>query len=135
MNKNAFAKKERNWDQMKETNKEEKNKMKHIMQDTKVMTKALIHNGLIGIVYGFIMLCVAIIAINMSMMLIGYVVGSQGTVALNTIADMLSIYMSLIMVGGLVLFFTFKLENGLIAAAKKRMWSVVDGEIVKNKMK
>jgi hypothetical protein len=69
------------------------------------------------------------------MMLIGYVVGSQGTVALNTIADMLSIYMSLIMVGGLVLFFTFKLENGLIAAAKKRMWSVVDGEIVKNKMK
>lgn len=135
MSKNAFAKKERNWDQMKEINKEEKTKMKRIMQDTKLTTKVLIHNGLIALIYGFIMLCAAIIAVNMSMMLIGYVVGSQGTVALNTIADMLSIYMSLIMVGGLVLFFTFKIENSLIAATKRRMWHVVDGEIVKNKIK
>lgn len=135
MNKHAFAKKERNWDQMKETNKEGKNKMKNIMQDTKLTSKVLIHNGVIAIIYGFIMLGVAIIAINMSMMLIGYTVGSQGTVAINTIADMLSIYMSLIMIGGLVLFFTFKIENAIIAAIKKRMWHISDGEIVKNNIK
>ena len=96
--------------------------MKSVIANTKATSKVLIHNGLIAAIYGFALLFVAILAVNISMIAIGYTVGSQGVVAINTISDMLSMYMSLIMVGGLVLFFTFKIENAIIAAAKKRMW-------------
>ena len=122
MNKNASLKKERDLDKTKSTNNEEKTKMKSVIANTKVTSKMLIHNGLIAAIYGFVLLFVAILAVNISMMAIGYTVGSQGIVAINTVADMLSMYMSLIMIGGLVLFFTFKIENAIIAAAKKRMW-------------
>ena len=122
MNKNASLKKERDLDKIKSTNNEEKTKVKSVIANTKATSKVLIHNGLIAAIYGFALLFVAILAVNISMIAIGYTVGSQGVVAINTISDMLSMYMSLIMVGGLVLFFTFKIENAIIAAAKKRMW-------------
>lgn len=80
------------------------------------------HNTLIAFIYIMVMLLVAIMALELAYAGVALSIGYSGAYGLTSVADMLTMYTTLIMVCGIVLFFVFKIESALIRAMSKRFW-------------
>lgn len=135
MSKSALIKKERkvDWNKMKPDPNDVKKVVSH-MDMAKLRSKVWVHNGIIVGVYGLCMVLTIMFAVEFAMMFVAFIIGSQNAAVLSDLTDMIAIYVAIVMGSGITMFFTFKLENALIAAIKRRMWRISNGDIVKPEM-
>lgn len=117
---------------------ERKEVLKKIARNSTASTKVTIYNAFMTLVFGLAMFIASIAAIETAYIASGFMIGRSSTGNFTEPSDLMVnivvIAISIIMVCGLVLFFTFKLENWLIKNLCKRLWHVnkETGEIIKN---
>ena len=108
----------------------DRSKVLDIMKGGVTGSGILAHNGIVALVWGAAMLIVAYVALQAAFYFVAVIAGSTGAYAMETAADLLTIYVALAMVCGFDLFFAFKIENRLIRAMKRRFWhKAPDGTI------
>lgn len=101
-----------------------------ILADTGRGAKITAHNGLIAIVYGLCMFLVFYVALQVAFYGVAFLSGTTGAFAMETAADVLTVYVIVAMVCGFCMFFSFGIEKALIRAMKRRFWkSGKDGGI------
>lgn len=106
----------------KENNRKSSQILKKMAHDGAISTKIAMHNSFIALVYIMIMLIVAVATTQVAYAGVALSIGYAGAAALETVADMLTMYVTIAMVCGVILFFTFKIENLLIKAMSDRFW-------------
>lgn len=90
------------------------------------------HNGFIGLIYALAMFLVFYVALQVSFYGVAFLAGTTGAFAMETAADVLTVYVIVAMVCGFVMFFSFGIEKAAIRAMKRRFWkSAPDGSIDK----
>lgn len=112
-----------------------KAKLKQAMKDGAASTKILMHNGLIFLLFAFAMLIAALLAIELGYTACGLIIGYTGGGTFETLADVVIVSVSILMVCGFIMFFTLKFQNWLIRSMKVRFWhkGAAAGEIVKRR--
>ncbi len=90
------------------------------------------HNGFIGILYGMVMFLVFYVALQVAFYGVAFLAGTTGAFAMETAADVLTVYVIVAMVCGFDMFFSFGIEKAVSRAAKRRFWKAApDGSIDK----
>lgn len=108
--------------EIREENKKDASTLKGYAKEGGVQVKILMHNGVIGILYGMAMLVIAYMALQVALVGVAMGTGSMGAYNMETVADMLTMYTVLIMVCGFCLAMSIGIDKALFRAAKRRMW-------------
>lgn len=94
--------------------------------------KVSVHNGFIGVIYALCMFLVFYFALQLAFYGVAFIAGTTGAFAMETAADVLTVYVIVAMVCGFDMFFAFGIEKSIIRAMKRRLWKVCgDGAIDK----
>ena len=94
--------------------------------------KVSVHNGFIGVVYALCMFLVFYFALQIAFYGVAFLSGTTGAFAMETAADVLTVYVIVAMVCGFDMFFSFGIEKAVIRAMRRRFWKVSrDGSIDK----
>ena len=110
---------------------------KSIMKDSFKSVKVAVHNSFIGLIFVLVMFILCACAIEIAYTASGLAIGQATNGSFETVADIVVMAITIIMICGFVLFFTIKLNNVLIKAMTKRFWHIdkETNEIVKNNVK
>ena len=110
---------------------------KSIMKDSFKSVKVAVHNSFIGLIFVLVMFILCVFAIELTYTASGLAIGQATNGSFETVADIVVMVITIIMICGFVLFFTIKLDNMLIKAMTKRFWHIdkETNEIVKNNAK
>lgn len=93
-----------------------------IMSSTGRGMKISMHNAMMCLIYGMVMFLVFYVALQVAFYGVAFLAGSTGAFAMETAADVLTIYVIVAMVCGFCLFFSFGAEKMVIRALKRRLW-------------
>lgn len=98
--------------------------LKEFWADSGRTTTVLMHNGVISICWGMLLLLVAYVALQAALIGVAVVLGQTGGVLMETTADVITVYVVIAMVCGFDLFFAFLIEKRILKAIGRRFWKV-----------
>ena len=110
---------------------------KAIISNGAQSVKVSVHNSFIALVFGLVMFLVCVCAIEAAYAITGIVIGQATAGSFETVADIVVMVITIIMVCGFDLFFAIKINNLIIKAMAKRFWHIdkISGDIIKNDTK